>query len=244
MTSLFAKTWRHPCLHKNTASFGTLSIPPLLRDQVIILTGAGQGIGAATARLLASQGAKLVLSDLDVEKCESVATSINKEANGSSAVAAAVCGDVTKKEFPKELIDRTVEKFGKINHRLHDSQPRSIVNISSTSGIHGNIGQANYATAKAGINGLTKTIAKEWGVYGVRCNSVAYGLIDTRLTRTKGEKGIFLEGAGEVRLGIPLPPGGEAERDEERRKMIPLGRVGNVDEAAGAICFLVSPWAR
>jgi 3-oxoacyl-[acyl-carrier protein] reductase len=59
---------------------------------------------------------------------------------------------------------------------------RAIVNISSTSGLHGNVGQANYAAAKAGVLGLTKTIAKEWGPLGVRANAVAFGMIDTRMT--------------------------------------------------------------
>lgn len=54
---------------------------------------------------------------------------------------------------------------------------RSIVNVSSTSGLHGNVGQVNYATAKAGVVGLTKTIAKEWGPFGVRCNTVAFGCV-------------------------------------------------------------------
>jgi 3-oxoacyl-[acyl-carrier protein] reductase len=54
------------------------------------------------------------------------------------------------------------------------------VNVSSTSGLHGNVGQANYAAAKAAVIGLTKTIAKEWGPYGVRANTVAFGLIHTR----------------------------------------------------------------
>ncbi|KAI8848562.1 hypothetical protein BC829DRAFT_473998 [Chytridium lagenaria] len=267
----------------STAS--SYTVQPLLLDQIVIVTGAGQGIGEATSRLLALQGARIVLSDLDEHKCGKVAESINatmRELTGSS--------DDYAPEFPEKLIKETVSKFGRINHvkvysydgmlhkmsdrqwdliqavhttapfriiraaapymRLTDGQPRSIVNVSSTSGLHGNVGQANYATAKSGILGLTKTIAKEWGpAFGVRANSVAFGLIDTRLTRPKEgtvaakEGKIFVEGAGEVALGIPLPPGGEVERDEERRKMIPLGRVGNADEAAGAICFLVSPWA-
>lgn len=57
---------------------------------------------------------------------------------------------------------------------------RSIINISSVSGLHGNVGQANYAAAKAAVVGLTKTIAKEWGPFGVRANTVAFGLIHTR----------------------------------------------------------------
>jgi 3-oxoacyl-[acyl-carrier protein] reductase len=67
--------------------------------------------------------------------------------------------------------------------------------VSSTSGLHGNVGQANYSTAKLGIVGLTKTIAKEWGLFGVRCNAIAFGMIDTRLTRAK-EQGAFIEVEG------------------------------------------------
>ena len=62
------------------------------------------------------------------------------------------------------------------------AKDRAIVNVSSTSGLHGNIGQANYASAKAGITGLTKTIAREWGPLGVRANAIAFGMIDTRMT--------------------------------------------------------------
>lgn len=57
------------------------------------------------------------------------------------------------------------------------SRNRSIVNVTSVAGLHGNVGQANYATAKAGVIGLTKTIAKEWGPFGVRCNTVAFGCV-------------------------------------------------------------------
>jgi 3-oxoacyl-[acyl-carrier protein] reductase len=57
---------------------------------------------------------------------------------------------------------------------------RSIINVSSTSGLHGNVGQANYAAAKSAVLGLTKTIAKEWGQFNVRANSIAFGLIHTR----------------------------------------------------------------
>ena len=62
---------------------------------------------------------------------------------------------------------------------------RCVVNVSSTSGLHGNIGQANYAAAKMGIVGLTKTIAREWGPLAIRCNAVAFGFVDTRLTRAQ-----------------------------------------------------------
>lgn len=65
--------------------------------------------------------------------------------------------------------------------RVDDGQSRCIVNVSSTSGTHGNAGQANYSMGKAGVVGLTKTIAKEWGpAFGVRANTIAFGHISTR----------------------------------------------------------------
>ncbi|KAL3961337.1 hypothetical protein ACCO45_002860 [Purpureocillium lilacinum] len=128
--------------------------------------------------------------------------------------------------------------------RVRDGEPRSIVNISSTSGIHGNAGQINYALAKAGVTGMTKTIAKEWGPqFGVRCNAVAFGHIETRLTAAK-EDGAFIP------LGIP-----QKQRDakkgsaaEDKAKVaapkfpdIPLGRPGSATEAAGSILAVASP---
>lgn len=61
-----------------------------------------------------------------------------------------------------------------------NTENRSIVNVSSTSGLHGNVGQLNYAAAKSAVIGMSKTIAKEWGVFGVRANTVAFGFIQTR----------------------------------------------------------------
>ncbi len=116
-------------------------------------------------------------------------------------------------------------------------EPRCIINVSSTSGLHGNAGQANYATAKMGIVGLTKTVAKEWGRFGIRCNAVAFGYIDTRLTQPK-EKGETVEvGGRKIAIGIPQ------ERRELIPLLIPLGRAGTTEEAAGAILFLASPLA-
>ncbi|GAA5801449.1 hypothetical protein EDC94DRAFT_530616 [Helicostylum pulchrum] len=124
--------------------------------------------------------------------------------------------------------------------RNKDGANKSIVNISSTSGLHGNVGQANYATAKAGIVGLTKTIAKEWGVFGVRCNTVAFGWVDTRLTRAK-ESGASIEVDGQkVALGIPT--GGKAPSSRVNLFAdIPLGRAGTADEVAGSVLSLCTP---
>lgn len=112
---------------------------------------------------------------------------------------------------------------------------RKIINISSTSGTRGNPGQANYSSGKAGIVGLTRTLAKEWGSFNVQVNAVAYGWIDTRLTREK-EAGQTTERAGkQVALGIPA-----AMRDA-MKMMVPMGRAGTTDEAAGPLLFLASP---
>jgi 3-oxoacyl-[acyl-carrier protein] reductase len=112
---------------------------------------------------------------------------------------------------------------------------RKIVNVTSISGTMGNAGQANYSAAKAGVTGLTKTIAKEWGQFKINCNAVAFGFVETRLTQAK-EKGETLEAptGDQVELGIP----------EQLRAMasmtIPLGRPAKPEEAAGPVLFLCS----
>ncbi len=119
---------------------------------------------------------------------------------------------------------------------------RCIVNISSTSGLHGNIGQANYAAAKMGIVGLTKTVAKEWGALGIRCNAVAFGFVDTRLTRSleAQEEAIDIDGR-ELLLGIPRNVRDLLDHDIGQR--IPLARPATVEEAAGGIVLISSPLA-
>jgi|SRR5579875_698893 len=114
---------------------------------------------------------------------------------------------------------------------------RKIVNVSSTSGTFGNAGQANYSSAKAGVVGLTKTLAKEWGQFKVNVNAVAFGFIETRLTAVKEESNVMEVGGEKVQLGIP----------EQMRNLatmlIPLGRPGTPQDAAGPIFFLCSPWS-
>jgi len=260
----------------------------LLAGQVAIITGSGQGIGAATAKLFAKEGAKIVVTDLDAAKSNGIAEEIRRD--GGQAIS--VPGDVTDAAVPDKLLKSAVESFGKINilvnnagytwdgmlQNITDAQweailkvhntapfrliraatpymrdqakkeiqekgvtqePRCIINVSSTSGLHGNVGQANYATAKMGIVGLTKTVAKEWGPFNIRCNTVAYGFIDTRLTQAKS-KGATIQVEGkQVALGMPDVPGAA----EKKAAMIPLGRNATVDEAAGAMLLLASPHA-
>ncbi|ODM19199.1 hypothetical protein SI65_05816 [Aspergillus cristatus] len=134
--------------------------------------------------------------------------------------------------------------------RVKDGEDRVIVNISSTSGIHGNAGQANYAVAKAGTVGLTKTIAKEWGpAFNVRSNTVAFGFVKTRLTAAKEDGAYVTTPDGtKVALGIPGKQlqnrqggaganGGKVEEYPD----IPLRRPASPEEAARAVLAVASP---
>ena len=115
---------------------------------------------------------------------------------------------------------------------------RKVVNVTSISGTQGNVGQVNYAAGKAGLVGITKTLAREWGPFKVNVNAVAFGFVETRLTASSDEGGeTFTLGDVEIPLGIP-------ERNRERAsQVIPLGRGARPEEAAGAIFFLCSPWS-
>ena len=114
---------------------------------------------------------------------------------------------------------------------------RKIVNVSSISGTMGNAGQANYSAAKAGLVGLTKTLAKEWGQFKINVNAVAFGFVETRLTAAKEGAETIERGGQAIQLGIP----------DQMRQMasaiIPLGRPASPEEAAGGIFILCTPWA-
>ena len=114
---------------------------------------------------------------------------------------------------------------------------RKIVNVSSISGTMGNAGQANYSAGKAGVVGLTKTLAKEWGQFKVNVNAVAFGYIETRLTASKDESNVAEIRGEKVQLGIPDQMRGMAS------VLIPIGRAGTPEEAAGGVFFLCSPWS-
>jgi len=112
---------------------------------------------------------------------------------------------------------------------------RKVVNISSVAGLGGNAGQANYAVAKAGIAGLTKTLSKEWGRMLVNVNTVAYGFIRTRLTEvTEADTSVTIEGR-DIKVGIN--PG----LLKAIEASVPLGRGGTPEEAAGAVYLFCIP---
>jgi 3-oxoacyl-[acyl-carrier protein] reductase len=114
---------------------------------------------------------------------------------------------------------------------------RKIVNVSSISGTMGNAGQANYSAGKSAVVGLTKTLAKEWGQFKINVNAVAFGWIETRLTASKVDENTMEIGGEKVQLGIPDQMRGMASM------LIPLGRTGTPEEAAGGVFFLCSPWS-
>src|SRR3954466_3276962 len=253
----------------------------VLDDKVAIVTGSARGIGRATAELLSSQGAKVLINDLDGD----VAEQASNEIQGETAVFS---GDLTQGDAPDKLVQAAIDAFGKIDiivnnagytldapiHKMSDDwfqkmldihlvvpfrviraaaphlrEPakkereegkevfRKVVNVSSISGTMGNAGQANYSAGKAGVVGMTKTLAKEWGQFRVNVNAVAFGFIETRLTASKVEDNTMEIGGEKVQLGIPDQMRGMASM------LIPLGRTGTPEEAAGGVFFLCSPWS-
>jgi 3-oxoacyl-[acyl-carrier protein] reductase len=112
---------------------------------------------------------------------------------------------------------------------------RKVVNISSLAGVGGNAGQVNYSAAKAGVEGLTRALAKEWGRLSVNVNAVAFGLIGTRLTQV-ADSGATIEVEGrEIKVGV------NPQLLASMEAMIPLGRAGTAEEAAGAVYLLCTP---
>ena len=255
-----------------------------LEGKVAIVSGSGRGIGREIALKLASEGAKVVVNDLDAEPAKETVAAI--EAAGGQAVAC--IGSVTDADFGERFVAAAVDNFGGLDiivnnagytwdsviqkmtdeqwdaildvhlkapfRILRAAQPviaaavkkakaagepvpcRKVVNISSLAGTGGNAGQANYSSAKAGVTGLTKALAKEWGRYNVTVNTVAFGLIKTRLTETPaGGDGTIDVAGNEIKVGVN--PSLLAAMEQ----MVPLGRGGTPAEAAGAVYLFCLP---
>jgi 3-oxoacyl-[acyl-carrier protein] reductase len=255
---------------------------PKLDGKVALITGSGRGIGRAIALKLASEGARVVVNDLDTEPAQQTAAAI-REAGGQ---ATACVGSVTAPDFAERFIgtavgeykgldiivnnagytwDNVIQKmtdeqwyamvdchltapfrvlraaqpviraFSKAESEAGQRIVRKVVNVSSMAGLFGNAGQTNYSTVKAGIVGMTQTLAKEWGRMNVAVNCVAYGFIKTRLTTSAaGESTANIDGR-EIKVGVNPDLLATMERT------IPLGRGGTPEDAAGAVYLLCIP---
>lgn len=254
-----------------------------LEGKVALVTGGGRGIGRSIALKLASEGANVVVNDLDQQPADEVIAEIKKLGGD----AAACVGSVSAPDFGDRIVTTALDRFKGLDiivnnagytwdnviQKMTDEQfqamldvhllapfrilraaaePirafakkeadagrevfRKVVNVSSIAGTGGNPGQANYSSAKAGIIGLTKTLAKEWGRYKVNVNAVAYGWIQTRMTKAlqSEDSTIKIEGR-DIKVGI------QQSTIAMMNQMIPVGRGGTPDEAAGAIYMFCIP---
>ncbi len=220
------------------------------QDRVVLISGAAQGIGAATARRFADEGAHLLLLDLQPEPLEALAAqlpsavihagSVVERGVWDAAVAkamatwgridvlinnAGITRDARFDQMSIEQFDLVLD----VNLRgvFHGGQAvlsamlaagrGNIINTSSVVGLHGNFGQTNYAAAKAGVVGMTKTWARELGPKGIRVNAVAPGFIATPMTAAVPQKVAERMVAG-----------------------VPLQRLGRPEDIAAAYVYLAS----
>lgn len=248
-----------------------------LADRVAVVTGAGRGIGAATARLFASHGARVVVNDRDADVAEETSSAIR----GCGGHAVHVAGDCSDQVVARRIADAAVDAFGTIDvlvcstgsmadgvfQALEDedwtsvhrdmvgaavaavraclvemrgraqselaasgvvAHQRKIVLTSAASHVTGSPGQANLTAAAGAVVGLTRTLARELGGFGINVNAVAPGFIETRLTAAQG----------------PDDRSGVAEPIRQMTKaMTALGRYGTPDDVAHAHLYLASPEA-
>jgi len=225
-----------------------------LKGKVSLVTGAAQGIGQSIAIKLAQEGSDIVIVDIDKEKAEATAQQIKKLGRGAYVYKI----DVSNYQQVEDLVDQGIEKWGGVDILVNNAgvtrdnlllrmkeedwdlvikinlkgafnfskviskfmvkkRAGNIVNIASVIGLIGNVGQANYAASKAGLIGLTKSLAKELAPRNIRVNAIAPGFIQTSMTERLSE-----------------------EVKAEMLKLIPLKRIGQAEEVANLVAFLVS----
>jgi len=198
-----------------------------LTGQAAIVTGAAKGLGRAIAITLARCGAKVACIDINAE---SLAETVNAIRAAGGTAEPMAC-DVTDSDRVGAVVDEVVKLWGGlqilVNNagitrdnmilRMKDDQWDSVINIASVSGLMGNPGQANYSASKAGVIGLTRTVARELAGRNITINAVAPGFIATDMTAALGEEIL-----------------------QEVRKQIPLGRLGDPQDVADAVLFLAS----
>jgi 3-oxoacyl-[acyl-carrier protein] reductase len=219
-----------------------------------LVTGGAKGIGAATAERLASEGAHVVVADFDEAAATETAERIGGRAvrcdvtsrdDVEAAVAAAAetgrldvlvtCAGIIRDNMLFKMTDEdwdavidthlkgTFFAVRAAQKKMVEQKSGKMVLVSSTSAL-GNRGQTNYSTAKAGLQGMTKTLAIELGPFNVNVNCVAPGFIETAMTRQTAE-----------RMGVPFDQFVQAVSEQT-----PLRRVGQPEDVAGTIAFLCS----
>jgi len=201
-------------------------------QRIAIVTGSARGIGSAVAKRLAGDGFSVAVLDLDETACTRTVQEIT--ATGGRALAVGAIRDNLLFKMSAEDWDVVMDVHLRgsflmtraTQQHMTAAKYGRIVNLSSTSAL-GNRGQVNYSAAKAGLQGFTKTLAFELGKFGVTANAIAPGFIESEMTAATAE-----------RMRIPFEDfkAGAAQQ-------IPVGRVGQPEDIAHTVSFLVSEGA-